>query len=159
MGQSASVQEIDWTLVTSIKRSDKYHGYGVFAKQDIPKGVHFRKPIPVHQIKLNETTSMSSDSIGGVLNDANMIYPNDFSEKSLLTTFKDYLERDICNVEQLEDSVYIVIRDIKKGDECTKTYGLCKWGGMIASDNPQHFIPIRNALAQVGYVLTHSENK
>lgn len=152
--------------LVDIKCSDTYNGNGIFSK-----------------IYLSTGTVLHHDSSTGYylgqMNDADFKYPVDYSYETLYCAFAHYKAQDkhtLCNIQVIDDTknqkkTLKVLRNIFRGQELTKRYGIQKWSYFIYLDivgeNPvdktktkscnwrQELHNLKSALQVLGYVVTY----
>jgi hypothetical protein len=112
---------------TYVDKSNDYHGIGVFSCIDMPIGTLLSDICNnnYHNYILGDEIVPFSFTV--LINDKNMKYPPTWSTNDIFNSLKSYENDNLCNVEETDDNIMKVIRDIKKGDELTKKYGVLKW--------------------------------
>ena len=118
--------------ISILKKSLNFHGDGLFATEDLKKGI----------ILLNKSNEGNIDdfvfsaSCSGQMNDADFVYPKSFSYDDLYDSFYNYenIKNTKNNVEHTDEKYTTVIKNIYEGTEITKTYGMTKWFGFIYLD-------------------------
>ena len=121
--------------------------------------------IPSDMILLDDKTL--TRKLGTYVNDADFIYPPDFSYASLDNCFKVYqkIDDDILkgcmdirdssnNIITYDTDIYKTNRLIKKDTEITKRYGVMKWAVWLFLD-----IVNRNPLSTLRYDFTDDEKR
>lgn len=132
-----NTQFITLKQVAEYQESKTYHGKGLFAKCDISAGTILRGDDNVHR---------------GLMNDADFVYPKELTQDYMKESFKKYMEigdKSACNTRDFDvenEGVKLdfshVLKDIKKGDELTRMYGIDRWIAYLFHDikdrNPTH---------------------
>ena len=106
--------------------SSSYGGRGLFASVDLPKGTILFDNGTKDSSMYNEVL-FARDYIT-FMNDADMIYPNNWTYDELYSKFTLYERTNKCNASVIANSDDIILKqNVLKDQELTKRYDLRKW--------------------------------
>jgi hypothetical protein len=94
-------------------------GVGLFTKKNIAKG-------DIVYVHTNDT----DDCLSSYMNDTDFVYPKKWTYEKLAKSFKNYTKKSKCNLDIYHNddiTIFKANKNIKKGEELTKRYGLHKW--------------------------------
>jgi hypothetical protein len=118
-------------------KNSKLHGKGVFAIKDLPKG-----------------TLLKGKDFENMFNDSSMLSHHCVKGETWVTIYHKYLSASFENRNVNDDGPgrFITSRDVKKGEELLRTYGLIRQFDIKKEDKQGHL-----RLFEKGIILPRAE--